>query len=136
MKKSLARPILHDTLRHPLTQGSRYTRRNVYRIEQHLKLQYGAGLNGHSVENPGDHPVAVTVSSELDDLVDTLSPLIRADLVQSNANLFLATVGNNIAPRLTASDTIDPRIKRRIFLHIYDILGIRRKRHKIDISKR
>ena len=64
-------------------------------------------LIGHSVENPGDHPVAVTVSSELDDLVDTLSPLIRADLVQSNANLFLATVGNNIAPSLTSVGELD-----------------------------
>ena len=46
MKKSLARPILHDTPRQPLTQPNRYTRRNVYRIEQHLKLQCDAALNG------------------------------------------------------------------------------------------
>jgi hypothetical protein len=27
--------------------GNRYTRRNVYMIEPHLKLQYGAAHNGH-----------------------------------------------------------------------------------------
>ncbi len=49
MKKSLARPILHDTPRQPMTQATGYNGRNVYRIEEHLKLQCGAGLNGRSI---------------------------------------------------------------------------------------
>ena len=48
MKKSLARPILHVTLRQPLTQANGYDERSVYRIEEHLKRTSGTGLNGHS----------------------------------------------------------------------------------------